>query len=436
MKIIAVDDMKQNRYLLQKILEGYGYGVETASNGVEALEKARASPPPDMIITDVLMPRMDGFQLCRTLKSDEKLKDIPVLFYSAEYTDKKSRELALSIGAAGYIVKPIEPDEFIKIVKATFEKYAKSEFKPPEKPLEEQEYMKLYSERLIQKLEKKVLDLEKANKMLNESEQKYRELVDNANDAVIVIEPTGYLRFVNPKFCEMVGYTMEEAKKLHFSTLIHPEDVAIVTENFRKRLSGEEVPQYYEFRMLTKLEEPIYVDYNANLIKREGKTVGVQAIIRDLTERRRKKMLEAQSELRTILTDAIPVLLMGAHPEKVNMFIHQMSSSIEAVLWKKHLAEVEEVNLNILGKILCEIMNKLGGDFEIESVDDKECVVKGNACPWGAQAQRNRVLCMLCRGIFSRLASKVFTTVAVNLIKTIGNKDDYCIINIQVYGKV
>ena len=69
MKILAVDDIKQDRYLLRKLLEGSGYSVETASDGVEALEKARESPP-DMIITDVLMPKMDGFQLCRTLKSE------------------------------------------------------------------------------------------------------------------------------------------------------------------------------------------------------------------------------------------------------------------------------------------------------------------------------------------------------------------------------
>ena len=132
----------------------------TAENGVEALEKARESPP-DMIITDVLMPKMDGFQFCRILKSDEKLKDIPVLFYSATYVDKKSQELAMSIGAVSYIIKPIEPDDFIKIIKETFEKYGKGELKPAEKPLEEPAYMKLYNERLIQKLEKKMFDLER-----------------------------------------------------------------------------------------------------------------------------------------------------------------------------------------------------------------------------------------------------------------------------------
>ncbi len=159
MKILVVDDIKQNRYLLQKLLEGHGYTVETASNGVEAIEKARVSPP-NMVVTDTLMHKMDGFQLCRELKKDEELKSIPILFYSATYTDKESRKLALDIGAVEYIIKPTEPDKFIKIVKEILDKYEKDELKPAEKPLEEKVYMKLYNERLIQKLEKKMLDLE------------------------------------------------------------------------------------------------------------------------------------------------------------------------------------------------------------------------------------------------------------------------------------
>jgi len=161
MRIIVVDDLKENRYLLQKILEGYNYTVETAKDGVEALEIARKKPP-DMIITDTLMPRMDGFQLCRELKRDEKLKDIPVLFYSATYTDEKSRKLALDIGGIEYIIKPQEHDVFIKIVNKIWDRYSKGEIKPTEKPLEEKVYMKMYNERLVQKLEKKMLDLEKS----------------------------------------------------------------------------------------------------------------------------------------------------------------------------------------------------------------------------------------------------------------------------------
>jgi response regulator RpfG family c-di-GMP phosphodiesterase len=164
-RIIVVDDLKENRYLLQKLLEGHNYTVETASNGIEALEIVRKKPP-DMIITDTLMPKMDGFQLCRELKSDEGLKDIPVLFYSATYTDEKSRKLALDIGAVEYVIKPQEPDVFVKIVNKIWDKYSKGEIKSTEKPLKEKVYMKMYNERLIQKLEKKMLDLEKSEKRI------------------------------------------------------------------------------------------------------------------------------------------------------------------------------------------------------------------------------------------------------------------------------
>ncbi len=72
-RVIVVDDLKENRYLLQKILKGHNYTVETAKDGIEALEIARKNLP-DMIITDALMPKMDGFQLCRELKRDEALR--------------------------------------------------------------------------------------------------------------------------------------------------------------------------------------------------------------------------------------------------------------------------------------------------------------------------------------------------------------------------
>ncbi len=165
MKILVVDDNETDLYMLETLLKGNGYHVITATNGVEALEKARQEKP-DMIISDILMPKMDGFQLCRELKKDEELKDIPVLFYSATYTNEGSRKLALGIGAVDYIIKPMEPDEFIKIVKKVLDEYGKGELKPTEKPLEEKVYMKLYNERLIQKLEKKMLDLEKSEKYI------------------------------------------------------------------------------------------------------------------------------------------------------------------------------------------------------------------------------------------------------------------------------
>ena len=86
--VLIVDDDAQNIYLLQSILSGNGYTVTTAANGAEALEKARAELP-DMIVADILMPVMDGFELCRTWKTDALLRDVPFVFYTATYTDPR-----------------------------------------------------------------------------------------------------------------------------------------------------------------------------------------------------------------------------------------------------------------------------------------------------------------------------------------------------------
>src|SRR4030067_3315196 len=97
-KLLIVDDSQPDLYMLETLLKGNGYQVATASNGVEAIEKARRDPPA-LIISDILMPEMDGFTLCRLCKQDATLNRIPFVFYTATYTDSKDEELALSLGA-------------------------------------------------------------------------------------------------------------------------------------------------------------------------------------------------------------------------------------------------------------------------------------------------------------------------------------------------
>ncbi len=116
MRILVVDDKEENRYLLETLLKGNGYEVELAENGTEALEKLRAQTC-DMIITDILMPVIDGFQLCREVKSDDQLQQIIFVFYTAIYTDDGDEELALALGADKFLRKPMEPAEFVKIIK-------------------------------------------------------------------------------------------------------------------------------------------------------------------------------------------------------------------------------------------------------------------------------------------------------------------------------
>ncbi len=83
--VLIVDDNSANLYLLKNLLEEEGIGVVAAENGKDALNKARANPP-DLIISDILMPVMDGYTLCRQCKLDERLQRIPFVFYTATYT--------------------------------------------------------------------------------------------------------------------------------------------------------------------------------------------------------------------------------------------------------------------------------------------------------------------------------------------------------------
>ncbi len=160
MNILVVEDNENSRIILKKILESEGHDVATANNGREAFDLAIASPP-DMIISDILMPVMDGFALCRECKGNKKLQNIPFIFYTATYTDEKDEELASEIGADLFLRKPLEPVTLIAIVREIIEETRKGRVPPENLNIEREEVLKLYSERLVSKLEKKMLDLER-----------------------------------------------------------------------------------------------------------------------------------------------------------------------------------------------------------------------------------------------------------------------------------
>ena len=167
-KVLVVDDQEQNSYLLKTLLGGNGYEVLEAANGAEALALARIDPP-DVIISDILMPVMDGFSLCLEWMKDAGLRDIPFVFYTATYTDPRDEEFGLSLGAARFIVKPVETDEFISMLRQLLTEVQSGMLPVPEQSLrEEVTYYRMYNEALIRKLEDKMLELEKANRLLEE----------------------------------------------------------------------------------------------------------------------------------------------------------------------------------------------------------------------------------------------------------------------------
>ena len=163
MNVLIVDDNANDRRLLRYTLEHHGCTVVEARDGQEGLYYVIRHRP-DLIVSDALMPRLDGFQFLRTLKSDPDLRSIPFLFYSATYIRDEEERLAISLGAEAFMVKPTEPEVFwekiCEIVKASEEG---GELPVPQEPVEsEEEYLAEYSRIVATKLEEKVLQLEEA----------------------------------------------------------------------------------------------------------------------------------------------------------------------------------------------------------------------------------------------------------------------------------
>ena len=155
--VLLVDDNPTNLYMLEFMLKNNGMDVITAENGQQALVKANLTIP-NLVISDILMPVMDGYTLCRLWKANEKLKQIPFIFYTATYTESKDEAFALSIGADRFLLKPQEPEILLDVIHQVLDKnYQTKQILP--KPLgEEMEIFRQYNEILFHKLEKKMMD--------------------------------------------------------------------------------------------------------------------------------------------------------------------------------------------------------------------------------------------------------------------------------------
>ncbi len=165
-RVLVVDDKEENLYYLRALLEADGREVECAHNGAEALALALASPPA-LIISDLLMPVMDGYTLLRRWKADARLKSVPFVVYTATYVAPEDEELALKLGADAFLLKPTEPDELLSRLKSV-EARTTPTVPASEEPAGGSEggLLREYSETLIRKLEQKTVELEQTNRAL------------------------------------------------------------------------------------------------------------------------------------------------------------------------------------------------------------------------------------------------------------------------------
>ena len=166
MKVLIVDDDPLSRKLLRTILATQDHGVIEAEDGLTAL-KILESEEVDAIISDIFMPRMDGYRLCYEIRKDKKLKGIPFIAHSATYASSVDEEVALNFGADKFIRKPAPPPDVLAALREVTAGTSSRLNKQLEEP-EELLTMREYSEVLVRKLEKSNLKLTQANKALEE----------------------------------------------------------------------------------------------------------------------------------------------------------------------------------------------------------------------------------------------------------------------------
>ena len=177
--ILVVEDTPNVLELLDVTLRFKGYPVITARNGQEALEKI-AREHPAMIITDILMPKMDGYSLAHNLRKDPLTLAIPIVFISATYITPEDKAFALNLGAVRFIEKPIDTEEFLLTVAEVLTMGAPT----IPRPMEEKNFYTGYRERLEAKLRHKNTQIARTERLLEtlqpEQQPAFQSLLNSA----------------------------------------------------------------------------------------------------------------------------------------------------------------------------------------------------------------------------------------------------------------
>ncbi len=265
--ILIVDDRQENLLSTRALLESPELNIVCAPSGNAALGLT-LDYDFALILLDVQMPDMDGFETAELLRARQKTRHIPIIFLTAISKDSHHVFKGYEKGAVDYLFKPIRPE----ILQSKVRIFTRLHQQRKE------------LERTRDDLQETVADLRESRQKLRESEEKYRLLVENANDVILIIQE-GYIRFHNPRAEEVSGYTGEELRARPFTDYIHPDDREVVLERQRMRMAGIS-SGIYSFRCCSKSGEDIWTETDAVQIQWEGKAA-ILAILRDITLQRR-----------------------------------------------------------------------------------------------------------------------------------------------------
>jgi len=273
--ILVVDDIPANLKTLSEMLKQCGYQVKPAQNGKAALKAALACPP-DLVLLDIRMPEMDGYETCSYFKSEEALRKIPIIFISA-LGDTEDKIKAFEAGGVDYITKPFHLGEVQARIKTHLSLLKSS------RELENQNKI----------LKNTISELKQAEDALRESEERYRSFFKSLEALKLIIEPvTGSIIDANQAAVNFYGYDLNQLKKMHVYDLRTTPKNEVLDE--LSEVTSAEVGHYFmEHRLANgKIRE---VEVYSSPIQYRGMAL-IMSSIHDITEFRHLEQIKDDVE--------------------------------------------------------------------------------------------------------------------------------------------
>ena len=266
-KILAIDDKQDNLTVLAAMLANLmpECFLLTALSGPEGLRKAQEQQP-DTILLDVKMPGMDGYEVCRTLKTDPRTSHIPVIMATAVHTDAQSRARGLETGADAFLAKPIEGVELVAQIRAMLR------IKKAEDQLRHEMQLR---DRVI---DRKITELKA-------SDERYRELVEGTQDLITQMDGQGNFLFVNSAAQTILCGTPENCLGQSFFSFVHADDRRETVQRFFDFIRRKAARGDFENRLLSRTGKIFQISWVSNFhYDGNGRLRFVNSIGRDITE--------------------------------------------------------------------------------------------------------------------------------------------------------
>lgn len=378
-KILVIDDIVDMCNYIKSILSLY-WLVEIANDGEEALKYIYANKenPPNLIISDIMMPKLNGFELVKKLKCDPKLKLIPIILLSARSGEEAKIE-GLQTGVDDYLIKPFSTKELIA--------RARIQIKLGNLRMELQKKVENVTSELAQKIKEQIL-IEKQRKVelaLLAFEEKYHHLANLVPVGIFHINEEGYCSYINPAFSKITGWKLEDLQTKSWINLIHEEDrQSFLNEwsnnvDFNIALRLMKFDQEFFWAFIKLVVDNEYIDNSKH---------NFTGVLLDLTERKqleraRIEALEKEKEYERLRAEQSEQF-QNKQNEFIDTICHELRNPLNGTLGSLYVIRDEIENLeNILEKekalnIFLPFAQDRNHSFKIisESLEDiSECTV-------------------------------------------------------------